>query len=66
MKRENKFGLGLAAFIAAGLAWSATRDEAPAATPAQRMAARAADAARKYEPAHVAELMEREYARVLI
>ncbi len=34
-------------------------------TAAQRMAARAADAARQYEPARVAELMEREYARVL-
>jgi len=34
-------------------------------TAAREMAARAADAARAYEPARVAELMEREYARVL-
>lgn len=34
-------------------------------TAALDMAARAADAAREYEPGRVAELMEREYARVL-
>ena len=34
-------------------------------TAAQHMAASAADAARQYEPARVADLMEAEYARVL-
>ncbi len=39
MKHETKLGLGLAAFVAAGLAWSATHDEAPAPTAEQRIAA---------------------------
>jgi len=39
LKQDTKLGLGLAAFIAAGLAWSATHDEAPVPSAQQRIAA---------------------------
>ena len=35
LKSETKLGLGLAAFVAAGLAWSMTHDDAHRASPAQ-------------------------------
>ena len=35
LKSETKLGLGLAAFVAAGLAWSTTRNDAHHASPAQ-------------------------------
>ena len=41
MKSETKLGLGLAAFVAAGLAWSSTQD-APKLSPAERAAAKQA------------------------
>ncbi len=38
MKQDTKLGLGLAAFIAAGLAWSATHEARPASSSQQRAA----------------------------
>ena len=38
MNRNTKFGAGLAAFVAVGLAWSATQDEATGPTAQQRAA----------------------------
>ncbi|MDQ3079896.1 MAG: beta-lactamase family protein [Pseudomonadota bacterium] len=39
MKHDTKLGIGLAAFIAVGLAWSATFDKPPPASPQQNAAA---------------------------
>ncbi len=43
MNRNTRFGAGLAAFIAAGLAWSATHDSPSAPTAGQRAAAAQAE-----------------------
>jgi beta-lactamase class C len=39
LKSETKFGVGLAVFVAAGLAWATTRGEGPTSSPAERAAA---------------------------
>jgi beta-lactamase class C len=62
LNRDYKFGLGLAAFIAAGLAWSATQDDKPPVSQAQRVAAQQAKTRAKLTQLAPAKRRDIDYA----